>query len=273
MVSFTPCKINLGLRITARRTDGFHNIDSVFLPVPWYDILEFTKANDEQQIHHSISLSGIVPDGNPEHNLVLKACHILENAGYSIPCLNIFLHKTIPVGAGLGGGSSNGANMLLALNNFFNLNIGKQDLLTYAAELGSDCPFFIENSACYVTGRGEVLNPIELNLKGYHLVLANPGIHISTAEAFQSIQIKVPEITSLQVIQTPVSAWKSTLINDFQAGAIERYPLIGECIATLYEKGAVYAAMSGSGSTVFGLFESNPGTLFKNLMISKTIQL
>jgi len=273
MVSFTPCKINLGLRITGKRSDGFHAIDSVFYPVPWFDVLEFVEATDVLRINHSMTLSGIIPDGNPDQNLVLKACGLLKDAGYSIPALDIFLYKSIPVGAGLGGGSSNGAGMLNALNSFFDLKIGKDKLLDFAAMLGSDCPFFVFNTPCYVTGRGEVLEPLSLSLKGCFLVLANPGIHISTAEAFRSININETITSCKQIIERPLNEWRFNLINDFQDSASLRFPIIGQCIDHLYEKGAIYAAMSGTGSTVYGVFETNPGTLLCELPFTKTIQL
>jgi 4-diphosphocytidyl-2-C-methyl-D-erythritol kinase len=261
MIAFPNAKINLGLNVTEKRTDGYHNIETVFYPIPLKDALEVIPSDGKNHTFHS---GGIKIEGNPEQNLVMKALFLLAK-DYSIPPLDIYLEKAIPFGAGLGGGSSDGAVMLKLINQILNLNISVAELETYAAKLGADCPFFIENKTAYASGTGTELEPIELSLKGLFLVLVKPDTYISTPEAYSMISPCKPEYSLKEAITRPVGTWKETVKNDFERPIIKKYPVIGKIKEVLYENGALYAAMSGSGSSVYGIFE-NPvdlSALFK----------
>lgn len=257
MIVFPNCKINLGLAITGKRTDGFHDIESVFFPVPLKDALETVPAsNNETSLH----IYGFSIAGNPEDNLCIKAYFLLKKDFPEMPAIEIHLLKKIPMGAGLGGGSADGAFMLRLLNDTYNLHLSTSELINYALQLGSDCPFFIYNQPCYATGRGEILEPVLLNLSGYTLVLNNPGIHINTGWAFGQLRIEqdiYEQVSLKEIIQEPVSNWKEKLKNDFEQPVFEQYPTIAALKNSFYQQGAVYAAMSGSGSTIFGLFEKS----------------
>lgn len=257
MVVFPNGKINLGLHITGKRNDGFHNLETIFFPVPFCDALEIIAADHGTSADQFV-ITGQTIEGNPGDNLCLKAVHILRRENYQIPFLRIHLHKVIPMGAGLGGGSSDGAHVLMLLNDKYRLGLTREQLATYALELGSDCPFFIYNTPSYGTGRGEELTPVTLTLSGYYLELINPGIHVSTREAFAGVLPVTPVHQLTTVITEHPSSWKNTVFNDFEKGVFALHPAIAEIKASLYRAGAVYAAMSGSGSTVFGLFEEEP---------------
>lgn len=255
MVVFPNAKINLGLSVIERRTDGYHNIESIFFPIPLCDVLEFVEAPGQDR--HAFASSGIDVECKPDANLVMKC---VERLGLEsqLPPLNIFLHKVIPHGAGLGGGSSDAAFMLSALNEFLGLGFSREQLVAVAASIGSDCPFFLYNSACFVTGRGEVLTPVGLNLTGYHLLLVKPPVHVSTARAYAGIVPARPRVPVQQALQTRPEEWRFFLNNDFEAVVFKVYPEIESLKRMMYERGAVYAAMSGSGSAVFGLFSESP---------------
>lgn len=254
MLVFPNCKINIGLRITAKRPDGFHDLETIFFPVPWCDALEIIESDRTE-----ITMSGIEIPGDPAGNLCIKAWHLLKTDFPGLPAVEIHLHKTIPAGAGLGGGSSNGAFMLKALNTKFNLRLSQQRLLEYALRLGSDCPFFILNKPVVARGRGENMEPVPLNLSGYSLVLANPGIHVSTGWAFAQLSPAYPEIPVESLSALPVSKWaKAGMKNDFESPVFSHYPAIAAVQKTLLDRGAVFAAMSGTGSTCFGLFTEPP---------------
>ena len=270
MIVFPPCKINLGLRVLSKRSDGFHNIETVFYPVPLHDALEVilppqTAGGAELSANSGAGLfstSGLAIDGSPTDNLCLKALQLLKDDFAEIGPLNIHLHKVIPLGAGLGGGSSNGAFMLSLLNELFSLNLSSGKLAEYALQLGSDCPFFLLNRPCYAGKRGEHLEEIALDLSAYSLVLVNPGIHINTGWAFSSIVPSSAGESLQEAIQEPVSAWKSVLVNDFEAPVFELYPEIREIRDFLYQQGALYSAMTGTGSTVFGIFPRKENLVF-----------
>ncbi len=252
MISFPNAKINIGLYVTEKRPDGFHNLETVFYPVGWCDALEFVEARVT-----SFTTSGIHISGEPENNLVMKAYRLLQK-DYLLPPLNIHLHKQIPFGAGLGGGSSDGAFMLKMLNKTFHLNLSDEKLVEYAAVLGSDCPFFIVNKPVFATGRGENMNIINLALNDWFILLVKPPIEVSTAKAFQFVKPQ-KTVTSLpENLQMPVQDWKSTVINQFESSVFQQFPEIGEIRRKLYELGAEYASMSGSGSSVFGIFRQIP---------------
>lgn len=254
MLCFPNAKINLGLFVTEKRADGFHNIESIFLPTPFCDVLEIIP-HDHQDIHFSM-LGKTIP-GDANDNLIVRAFRLFQQ---HTACRGVeaTLLKHIPTGAGLGGGSANAAFMLNALNNLFETNIAANTLEQWASELGSDCPFFIQNKPAFVTGRGEHLEHIACSLQGMHIALIHPGIHIPTPWAFQHITPRPAPLDLRQAIHTPTSEWQSCITNDFEAAAMQAHPQIGEIKHILLQAGAVYASMSGSGSAVFGLFDHSP---------------
>ena len=252
MIVFPNCKINLGLNILRKREDGFHDLETVFLPVDLQYALEIIPSSNKTQI----TVTGIAA-GDPENNLCMKAYLLLKKDYPSVPEVNIHLHKAIPIGAGLGGGSADAAFMLQLLNEKFNLNIPADKMFVYALQLGSDCSFFLINKPCLATGRGEVLEPINISLSGYKILLINPEVHISTSEAFKKIKPAIPAKKIKNIILQPIETWKEELYNDFENYVFERYPVIRKIKEDLYNAGAVYAAMSGSGSTIFGIFKKD----------------
>ncbi|CAN5737409.1 4-(cytidine 5'-diphospho)-2-C-methyl-D-erythritol kinase [soil metagenome] len=258
MVSFPNCKINLGLNIIRKRADGYHDLETVFYPIPIPDALEIIAAEKGiAKTDIEFSSSGLHIDGDTENNLCIKAYRLLKKDFPQIPAIKMHLHKAIPMGAGLGGGSADAAYTLMLLNNKFNLNFSTTQLINYALQLGSDCPFFIINKPCFATGRGEVLEEINLDLSKYKLVIVNPGIHINTHWAFSHIKPQQPHISIKEVIQQPIQGWKEKLLNDFEAPVLSHYPELKELKEKLYQSGALYAAMSGSGSTFYGIFEKS----------------
>jgi len=252
MIGFPNAKINIGLNITEKRADGFHNLETVFLPVGWCDALEFVVADE---VH--FSSSGINLSGDAESNLVMKAYRLLQN-DFDLPPLKIHLHKQIPFGAGLGGGSADSAFMLSMLNRQFKLKLCNEDLERYAAQLGSDCPFFIRNSPVFASGRGEIMEPIRPSLNGWFILLVKPPVEVSTAKAFQWVVPGKPSNSLKSLIQLPVAKWKDQVVNQFEHSVFQSYPEIRAVKQRLYELGAGYASMSGSGSCVFGLFKALP---------------
>ncbi len=265
MINFPNAKINLGLYVTGKRPDNYHNLESVFYPIyDFYDVLEFIVSDCKDKIL-DISLSGLAVEGNPMENLCAKAFLMLKK-DYDLPPVKIFLHKNIPTGSGLGGGSSDGAFMLKALNEYFKLSLDHKQLIEYASRLGSDCAFFIKNTPSFARGRGEILSNSKVNLKGYYGVLLNPKIHISTVEAYKNVPLDSPVINLEMLHEKPIQDWKSFLSNNFEKGIVEKYPLIQHLKESLYEFGAVYASMTGSGSSVFGIFNNEveiPGQFIK----------
>lgn len=251
MVLFPNCKINLGLQIKNKRADGFHNLETIFLPIPLTDALEVVQSETKDC---TLAVTGISIDAHAEDNICVKAYRLLQQQFLQMPGIKIHLHKVIPSGAGLGGGSADGAFMLQLLNRKFNLGLTVEALIPMALKLGSDCPFFILNQACYATGRGELMEPVQLPLNGYELVLVNPRIHVNTGWAFKQLQADRPHYNIQEVIQQPVPEWKNRLVNDFEKPVFTAHPEIAAIRDQLYGQGAVYAAMSGSGSTVFGIF-------------------
>ena len=252
MITFPNIKINLGLSITEKRPDGYHNLETVFYPVALEDALEIRTSPEAQQ-KFTLHQHGMEIAGNPENNLVVKA-YLLLDKEFHLPPVEIHLYKHIPSGAGLGGGSSDAAFMLKVLNEHYNLQLSDNQLEDYAATLGADCAFFIKNTPTYAEGIGNIFSPIELSLKGYRIMIVKPDVFVSTREAFANIRPHRPEYPVREVIRRPVAEWKDTLINDFEASVFPQYPVIGEIKEELYHQGAIYASMSGSGSSVFGLF-------------------
>jgi len=253
MISFPNSKINLGLHIPGKRDDGYHNLCTVFYPLPVKDVLEMVKASAQ-----SLTVTGIPVAGAPEKNLCMRAWDLLKADFPDLSPVTIMLHKNIPMGAGLGGGSADGAFMLTMLNNKFNLGLTKEQLLRYALQLGSDCPFFIYNQPCIGTGRGELLTPIELDLSAYSFLLVHPGVHVNTAWAFSQIKPTGNSQDLESIVQLPVTEWKNVLVNDFEAPVMSHYPALEEIKNKLYAAGAVYASMTGSGSCFYGIFQKNP---------------
>ena len=267
MISFPNCKINLGLQILNKREDGYHNLATVFYPVQWRDMVEVIRKDDGRQMtdHSSTSNSelsftstGLEVNGEPQNNLCIKAYNLLKKDFPSLPSVEMHLHKTIPMGAGLGGGSADGAFTLKLLNDKFQLGLIQEQLIAYALQLGSDCPFFIINKPCYATGRGEILEEVALDLSAYQFVLVNPGIHVNTGWAFAQLQLTDAQRPDLRtIVQQPITTWKKQLINDFEEPVCKFHTEIAAIKQRLYDEGALYASMTGSGSTVFGIFERN----------------
>ena len=251
MVFFPPCKINLGLRIIEKRSDGFHNIETCFYPVPWTDILEIIPSSA-----FAFTTSGLQVPGDEQNNLCVKAYRLLASA-YDLPPVKIHLHKILPMGAGLGGGSADAAYVLRGLDEVFGLNIQLVKLNEFASRLGSDCAFFLYDKPMIGSGKGEVLSETALTLKGNFIVIVKPEVHISTQSAYSGV---TPDNTSpliRDVIEkTPFTEWKSLLSNDFEKSIFTTYPQLAEIKQRMYDVGAVYASMSGSGSSIFGIFDN-----------------
>ncbi len=257
MVVFPNCKINLGLHITAKREDGYHDIETIFYPLALKDALEVVHHTGSPGQPIQFSTTGLPVSGEPSNNLCVKAYQLLRQEYPSLPPLHLHLHKAIPMGAGLGGGSADGAFTLGLLNDYCQLNLSQTQLEAYALQLGSDCPFFIANKPCYARGRGEKMQELTLDLSGWQFLLVHPGIHVSTAWAFSKIIPALPAADIRSVINSPVEYWKDQLVNDFEAPVIAAFPEIGVIKKALYQEGAVYASLTGSGSTVFGMFRKN----------------
>lgn len=257
MICFPNAKINLGLNIVQKRVDGYHNLETIFYPIPLEDILE-VEIVPSLETDYELLISGINIEGDPERNLVVKAYKLLKE-NFDLAPIRIHLHKRIPSGAGLGGGSSDAAFMLKLLNTKFELNLSVQELEDYATQLGADCAFFIQNSPTFAEGIGEIFSPINLSLKGYYLYLVKPDLFISTAMAFSEIKPKRPETSLKEIINTPIEEWRAKMRNDFEKGIFKKLPELALIKKSMYEDGAIYAAMSGSGSTIYGLFKDSHG--------------
>ena len=256
MIVFPNCKLNLGLHIVSKRADGFHNLETVFLPFNFKDALEIIMSPDNKTAF-SFTSSGLSISGDIKDNLCYKAYALVTNKYPQIPDIQMHLHKTIPMGAGMGGGSADAAFTVKLLNQLFDLKMSLNEMHEMAAALGSDCPFFIKNKPCFATGRGEVLEEINLDLSAYKILAIHPGIHINTAWAFSQIQPTTPVQSIKEIISQPISTWKSALINDFEEPVFKKYPELNEIKTSLYASGAVYASMTGSGSAIFGIFEKS----------------
>lgn len=254
MVVFPPCKINLGLNILSKRPDGYHAIETCFYPVPWTDILEIIPS-----LQFSFQTTGLPATINPEENLCVKAYRLLQQ-DFPMGPVHMHLHKIIPSGAGLGGGSSDAAYALRLLNQTFKLGLSGDDLQVYASRLGSDCAFFIESKPALGTGRGDELHSVEVNLSHKFVVLVKPEVHVSTADAYAGVAPGPPAGNLQEILKQDMSTWRNTLVNDFEESVFKKYPEIASIKARLYELGATYASMSGSGAAVFGIFqhEVNP---------------
>lgn len=254
MIVYPNAKINLGLKITAKREDGFHDLESIFLPTGFCDILEVQADDAAKGPGISLECSGIKIEGREEDNLVVRAYNMIAEE-YKLPAVKIALHKQIPSGGGLGGGSSNGAFMLKALDELFELRMSNKVLKEYAARLGSDCPFFIDNVPALVTGRGEIIEKLDRGTGDMQLVIISPGLHISTAWAYSMIRPAKTEISFRDALNTGRDKWKNLFVNDFEETAFKKHPVLKEIRDKLYSLGAFYASMTGSGSAIYGMFE------------------
>jgi 4-diphosphocytidyl-2C-methyl-D-erythritol kinase len=255
MICFPNAKINLGLRIVEKRPDGYHNLETVFYPIGLKDALESVPSTHRTDF--TLTVSGIYEKENPkeqEKNLITKAYRLLQGK-YDLQSADFYLHKAIPTGAGLGGGSSDAAFTLKIVNEINNLGLTSFELEELSVHLGADCSFFIKNKPTFASGIGTIFEDIALSLKGYYLVLVKPNIHVSTAEAYSLVHPAYPELSLKYVLTHPISTWKNTVVNDFEASIFERYPQIESIKEQMYLSGALYASMSGSGSSVFGLFD------------------
>jgi len=274
VIVFPNCKINLGLNIIRKREDGYHDVETVFYPIQINDVLEIIKSETKDSIEGvQFTSSGLTIDGNTSGNLCVIAYQLLKKDFPSLPSVKMHLHKHIPMGAGLGGGSADGAFALKLLNDKFKLNLSKDQLINYALQLGSDCPFFIINQPCFASSRGEVMENIAIDLSAYQFVIVNPGIHVSTSLAFKNITPTIPHQSIKEMIQQPVETWKSLLVNDFEKAIAKEHPAINEIKEHLYSAGAVYASMTGSGSTVFGIFTKTqrPALVFPESYFVQTV--
>lgn len=265
MITFPNAKINIGLAVTHKRPDGFHTIETVMVPVKMNDILEIIVSPNNE---FSFSFSGIPLPGDFTENLVFKAYQLMKK-DFNLPEVHIHLHKIIPPGAGLGGGSSDAAFALKLINQLFTLGLPEYRLKDYAVKIGSDCTFFIQNQTALATGKGEILEPIDIYLDNHSVVIVKPDIHISTALAYSWITPAVPKSPLAQLIKRPVNEWKGNVINDFEPEVIRRFPIIQTIRDRLYSEGAVYSSLTGSGAAVYGLFEKGfkPGLNFPGCFV------
>ncbi len=266
MIIFPCSKINLGLNVVATRPDGYHDIETVFYPIALTDALEVRKMNENfpSPVSCDIKVTGLpLPDGaKDEDNLVVKAYNLLAK-DYKMPRVHAHLYKGIPTQAGLGGGSADGAYMIKLLDERFRLNMGNAEMERYAAKLGADCPFFISSEPCFATGIGDQLEPADNeygNLSGYYLALVKPPVAVSTAEAYKAIKPHKPAKSARMIVRQPISTWRNELTNDFEGPVFERFPILADVKQHLYDIGASFALMSGSGSTVYGIFRNRPDT-------------
>lgn len=285
MITFPNAKINIGLNIVAKRTDGYHDIETLFFPVNLQDALEVTlkkpldsgvikkrlevgnllhlktesrypEIDSVDESSYELHLLGDAIEGNPADNLVVKAYKLLAE-DFDIPPVVIHLYKLIPSGAGLGGGSSDAAQMIALLNKRFGLKMKNRCMERYAAQLGSDCAFFIRNKPAFATGRGEILTPVDLSLQNYFIVIVKPNIFVSTAEAYAGVTPAKPEVSLRDAIKRPVSEWKNLIVNDFEKSVFAKHPQLQQLKDKMYELGAEYASMSGSGSAIYGIFSKS----------------
>ena len=269
MLAFPACKINIGLQLTERRADGFHNLLSAFYPVNWTDVLEVIPApfgeidTGQLSVNESIifTTSGLPIPGDPApaRNLCVRAYHRLR-ADFDLPPVQMHLHKIVPIGAGLGGGSADAAATINLLNEQFNLDLTVTQCEDYARELGSDCAFFIQKKPQYCVEKGDVFEAIDLDLKGLYILLVYPNLAISTAEAYAGVTPRQPKMPLRNLLEAPVDQWRGTVHNDFEDSLFPKYPLLAEIKAQLYDAGALYASLSGSGSTLYGIFNAPPNS-------------
>lgn len=255
MITFPNAKINLGLNIVEKRPDGYHNLETIFYPINLQDALEVTRRENNDK-EYTLHISGSPLEGEPEDNLVVKAYKLLKKDYPGLLPVDIHMYKHIPAGAGLGGGSSDAACMIKLLNDKFSLGLSTERMEEYAVKLGADCAFFIRNKPVFATGIGNLFEPVELSLKGYHIILIKPDIFVSTRDAFAEIKPVRPAVSLKEIVKQPMKTWKNSMKNDFEDSVFKKFPEIAAIKDELYDLGAVYAAMSGSGSSVYGIFKA-----------------
>jgi 4-diphosphocytidyl-2-C-methyl-D-erythritol kinase len=267
MILYPNAKINLGLNILEKRKDGFHNLESLFLPVGWSDVLEVLPSENDSGKDFMFVQTGIPLGLSGVENIIYKAYSLLKT-DYDIDPVKVILHKQIPAGAGLGGGSSDAVSMVQLLNEIFNLKLSEETIFTYLEKIGSDCSFFYGNEPSFVRGRGEIIEPFSLDLSGYYLLIVVPDIHLSTMEAFSLITPRKPDFPLRQALQYPVNEWENIIKNDFEEVLFPKYPMLMEIKEKMYRTGALYSSMSGSGSAIYGIFktEVNPINIFPGLL-------
>ena len=258
MICFPNAKINLGLNIVEKRLDGFHNIETIFYPINWCDALEAIENQDFQKGNDKItlSLSGLLVEGNTQDNLITKAYKLLD-ATYNLPPVKVHLHKSIPMGAGLGGGSSDAAFFIKLLNEKFSLHISTEEQINFAKQLGSDCAFFIENKPVYASEKGDVFTETKIDLSNYCIVVVYPAVHSNTAMAYKGIIPTRPQKNIREIIASDIKNWKTDLTNDFEKNLFIQHPELNKIKNSFYEYEALYASMSGSGSAVYGIFQND----------------
>ena len=263
MITFPIAKINLGLNVVEKRPDGYHNLQTVFYPVPIKDALEIVPMSEgfPSDVDCDLKVTNIHIEGDEQRNLVVRAYQLLKQDFPTLPRIHTHLWKGIPTQAGMGGGSSDCAYMIRLLNETFDLQLTNEQMQQYAAQLGADCAFFIESVPCYAEGIGEQLEPISLDLSGWYIGVVRPDIPVPTKEAFSRIHPHYPSLNCREVVMQPVETWRDNLINDFEESVFALHPEIGAVKEQLYKMGATYAAMSGSGSALFGLFKEEPDGL------------
>ena len=252
MLLLPNCKINIGLNIVSKRSDGYHNLETVFFPIPLRDNLEFKEIENEDVPYRLVS-GGVPIEGKPEDNLIVKV-YLDMKAEFNLPALELSLYKNIPMGAGLGGGSSDAAAMMKGLNEAYNLQLSAEDMEKRLAKFGADCPFFVRNKPAYATGIGDELTNCNVSLKDKFIVLVKPDVFVSTKEAYAHVTPKLPAIPLAEAIKLPIETWKEQIVNDFEQSVFPSHPELPAIKQTLYDMGAVYASMSGSGSTMYGIF-------------------
>lgn len=252
MIVFPNAKINIGLNVVSKRSDGYHNLETIFYPVQLADALEMVSSEKTQLL-----VTGVSIEGDNADNLVLKAYRLLKD-DFDLPPVHFYIHKNIPTGAGLGGGSSDAAFTLRMLNDYFQLNLSSERLMKYAARLGADCAFFIQNKPAFATGIGEQLQPINLDFTDYKIIIAKPTVSVSTPDAFAGIIPQKPGFNLKEIESIPVENWKDFVVNDFEKSVFQKYPEIKKIKEVMYQMGALFASMSGSGSAVFGIFRHSP---------------
>lgn len=255
MIVYPNAKINIGLNVVEKRPDGYHNLETVFYPIGLQDILEIQELEtDVPACGYRLKVTGTVLDGSPEDNLVVRAFKLMKQK-FDLPPVSIGLYKHIPTGAGLGGGSADAAFTVKTLNDRFHLGLTVEQMEELCAQLGADCPFFVQNKPVFATGIGNVFHPIEVNLKYKQLVLVKPDIFVSTKDAYAKVKVQRPERQLPELLAQPIETWKDTVKNDFEGSVFSKYPEIAAIKDKMYDLGAIYASMSGSGSSVFGIFD------------------
>lgn len=256
MIVYPNAKINIGLNVVEKRPDGYHNLETVFYPIALQDALEIKEiVENVPPCGYRLKVMGTVLDGSPDDNLVIRAYKLLRD-DYHLPPVSIGLYKHVPTGAGLGGGSSDAAYTIKTLNERFSLGMTVEKMEEYCAQLGADCAFFVQNKPVFATGIGNIFQPIEMDLKNKHLVLVKPDIFVSTKDAYAKVNVHHPEKSLPEILSQPIETWKDTVVNDFEASVFPKYPEIAAIKDLMYDLGAIYASMSGSGSSVFGIFNA-----------------